>query len=48
LLPASSETAPVQHNPLLDDWMIRYPDRVSDSATTIRDHRWAKGRPIPF
>ncbi len=47
-VPASSETAPVQHNPLLDDWMIRYPNQVSDSATTIRDHRWAKGRPIPF
>jgi prepilin-type N-terminal cleavage/methylation domain-containing protein/prepilin-type processing-associated H-X9-DG protein len=44
----SAETPTTKHNPLLDDWMVRFPDQTKDSVNTIRDHRWSKGRPIPF
>jgi prepilin-type N-terminal cleavage/methylation domain-containing protein/prepilin-type processing-associated H-X9-DG protein len=46
--PQGSETPATLHNPVLDDWMIRYPDPAKDSATTMRDHRWTRGRAIPF
>jgi len=46
--PQSAETPATLHNPLLEDWMIRYPDATKDSATTIRDKRWTRGRAIPF
>lgn len=31
----------------LRDWMIRHP-RVGDSATTLQNDRWTKGRNLPF
>jgi prepilin-type N-terminal cleavage/methylation domain-containing protein/prepilin-type processing-associated H-X9-DG protein len=32
----------------LADWMIRYPDSTKDSASTIENNRWKKGRELPF
>ncbi|HYO10688.1 MAG TPA: type II secretion system protein [Tepidisphaeraceae bacterium] len=32
----------------LADWMIRVPNLNSDSATTIANNRWKKGRELPF
>jgi prepilin-type N-terminal cleavage/methylation domain-containing protein/prepilin-type processing-associated H-X9-DG protein len=34
-------------NTELADWMIRYP-QPGDSATTIENNRWKKGRELPF
>jgi prepilin-type processing-associated H-X9-DG protein len=34
-------------NTELADWMIRYP-QPGDSATTIEQNRWKKGRELPF
>ena len=34
-------------NTRLADWMIRYP-QPGDSATTIENNRWKKGRELPF
>jgi prepilin-type N-terminal cleavage/methylation domain-containing protein/prepilin-type processing-associated H-X9-DG protein len=31
----------------LEDWMIRYPNPVKDSAATIATDRWKKGRELP-
>jgi hypothetical protein len=33
---------------VLEDWMIRVPNRATDSATTIENNRWKKGRALPF
>jgi prepilin-type N-terminal cleavage/methylation domain-containing protein/prepilin-type processing-associated H-X9-DG protein len=35
-------------NTELADWMIRYPNREKDSASTIENNRWNKGRELPF
>jgi prepilin-type processing-associated H-X9-DG protein len=35
-------------NTQLEDWMIRYPDTTKDSASTIENNRWKKGREVPF
>ena len=38
---------PLEHTQLAD-WMIRVPNRAKDSATTIENDRWKKGRALPF
>jgi prepilin-type processing-associated H-X9-DG protein len=35
-------------NTQLEDWMIRYPNPTKDSASTIENNRWKKGREVPF
>lgn len=35
-------------NSELADWMIRHPDATKDSASTIENNRWKKGRELPF
>jgi prepilin-type N-terminal cleavage/methylation domain-containing protein/prepilin-type processing-associated H-X9-DG protein len=36
------------HHTQLADWMIRVPNKNTDSATTIANNRWKKGRELPF
>jgi prepilin-type N-terminal cleavage/methylation domain-containing protein/prepilin-type processing-associated H-X9-DG protein len=48
--PNGTNYAPTAFDPTttqLEDWMVRYPNQSTDSATTIANNRWKKGRELP-
>jgi prepilin-type processing-associated H-X9-DG protein len=42
-----AEFKPGEHS-VLADWMIRVPNKTTDSAATMEKDRWKKGRELPF
>jgi prepilin-type N-terminal cleavage/methylation domain-containing protein/prepilin-type processing-associated H-X9-DG protein len=46
--PTSAAQFKAGEHSVLEDWMIRVPNRATDSATTIENNRWKKGRALPF